>query len=247
MIFWGYSIYGWGRYFFFDYTNTERILVDLTRPVDTAAPKINIKNLLLKEVKVFDAGNDKYDFAVRVHNPNAKWKAEVRYRFLYSGQVSDVFSGFVLPGNEQVLANLGEELLRYPTGIGVEIVDVNWKRIDPHKVRNPLEFIDGRVIFDVDEVVFTPANFSRGIVIHTIEFDVHNNSVYSYWSPEFYVFYLNNQTPVGIKKIQIDKFRSGESSFIELKSLANNLRVTGVEIVPSIDVFDENVFIEPGL
>lgn len=240
IIFVGYSLYGWTKYLVFDYFSTEQLLVDLTLPPSQAYNRFAPENIQIQNVYAFDSGNDKYDFVATVINPNPRWRVKVQYRFFYGGGETKIAETYVSPAGENVLAIFGVELFSVPTNIKVEVVGMRWERISPHRIADVVKFIQERNMFDLVKVDFTQSRESKGIYTHTIEFDITNNSIYSFWLSEFYVIYLNNQSPVGARKIQVEKFESGQTRSIELKSFAGSLMVTGVHLVPAMDIFDEN-------
>lgn len=240
-----YSLYGWGRYFLYDYTNIDRSLVELTQPV-IHYENLEPRAIQLRNVQVFSAGRDTYDFMVDVVNPNRSWKAKVTYQFSFAGGVSNEITDVVYPGDGQILTAFGVSAAGFPINLRAEIKDIVWERINPHAVPDPISFTKTRVDVSVENVEFIPANQREGIVSHSIGFDVVNNSVYGYWVPTFDAVLINNQSPVGVARFEIDGFRPGDSKRIELNSLAPTLRVTDVKVLSKINVFDQAEYIPPG-
>lgn len=245
-----FSIYGWGRYLFFDYAHTNAVLSHLSRPAFNIAGqhvRFAPQELTLNQVKTYTAGVGNYDFVATMSNANMDWVAEVTYLYAYSGGTTEEHRALILPRTEQTLAVYGVDVDRFPSGVNIEITDIDWTRVDPHKVVDPESFMAAHLDVSVENVDFIPAGSISGVLSHAISFDLTNNSVYSFWSPEFTMYLLNNGTPVAVRKIQVDRFRAGETRTIDLKSFVPNLRVTGVELVPMVNVFDPTVFMEPGL
>lgn len=245
IVLWGYSLYGWGRYFFFDYTNTDRTLALLASP-PPRFPQVAPRSVQLSDIQVFQNSRDTYDFIVNLSNPNKNWRGKVTYNFTYAGGTSPSVTAEFLPGGNQILAVFGVEASSYPTNVSVNIEKVEWQRISSHIVSDPLDFLETRVNFSAENVVFVPANQRDGVITHAISFDILNNSVYGYWLPRFDVIFLNNQSPVGVQRIEVEEFRPGDIKNIELRSFAPQLRVTEIKLIPHIDVFDETEYIAPG-
>ena len=245
IVLWGYSIYGWGRYFFFDYTNTDRTLALLSSP-PPRFPQVAPRTVQLSDIQVFQNSRDTYDFMVDLSNPNKNWRGKVTYNFSFAGGKTESITCEFFPGADQILAQFGVEASGFPTNIVVNVENVQWERISSHIVADPLDLIQTRVDFSVENVAFEPANQREGIITHAINFDILNNSVYGYWLPRFDVVFLNNQSPVGLQRIEVEEFRPGERKNIELRSFAPQLRVTEIKIIPHIDVFDQTEYIAPG-
>lgn len=245
ILLWGYSIYGWGRYFFFDYTNADRTLVGLSAAPLTF-PHLAPNNVQLQNAQAFQNSSDTYDFVVEVNNPNKNWKAKVTYNFSYTGGASESISAEVFPGSKELIAQFGISSPSFPINIQAHVQNIEWERVDSHIIPDPVQFRETRLKFSHENVVFEPANESEGIVSHSISFDIVNDSVYGYWAPAFDVIFLNNQSPIGIQRIQTEAMRPADKKHIELKSFASQLRVTDVQIVPRIDIFDQTEYIAPG-
>jgi len=240
-----YSLYGWGRYFFFDYTRLDNSLVKMTSPV-IRYQNLQPQTMQVRNVQVFSVGQGRYDFMVDVINPNPSWRADVTYKFLFAGGETQEATQTVFPGDGQVLPLFGVGAPGFPINLQAQITNISWERIDAHAIPKPVAFLQTRVQVDVDNVEFTPANPTDGVVSHQISFDVTNSSVYGYWAPVFDAILLNNQQAVGIARFELEAFRPATTQQVILNSLAPSLRVTDVRLVPRIDVFDETAYIPPG-
>lgn len=240
-----FSLYGWGRYFLYDYGNIDRALLNMSAQV-THYGHLKPRPLQLRNIQVFNSGRQTYDLMVDVVNPNASWRGEVTYMFTYAGGVTEEINETIFPGDGQVLPAFGVESPGFPTNVQAQIKNIVWERIDPHVIRDPLSFMDTRLQVSVDNISFDSANQREGVVSHSIGFDITNDSVYGYWVPLFDAVLLNNQTPVGVVRFEVEGFRPGDTKRIELKSLAPTLRVTDIKVLPRIDVFDQTEYIAPG-
>lgn len=245
IVLWSYSIYGWGRYFFFDYTNADRTLAGLSRP-PISFPHLAPDPLQLKNAQAFQNSSDTYDFVVDVVNPNKNWKANVTYNFSFSGGQSEYVTSEVYPGSTGLIAQFGVSSPSFPINIQANVQNIQWERIDPHSIADPIQFKETRLKFSHENFVFTPANEKEGIIAHTINFEIINNGVYGYFVPTFDIVFLNNQSPAGIQRIQTQAMRPGDRKQVEIKSFAPQLRVTDIQIIPRIDIFNQTEYIPPG-
>jgi len=241
----GYSFYGWGRYAIFDYKNTSQILVDLTVPIQRYL-HLQPQEMQFKGVRAIASNADRFDFLANVDNPNSHWRAQVEYVFTHSGGVTATSSAIILPGSGQMIVSLGNELSGFPASVDLRITRIEWERINPHTVSDPATFIADRVMFEPGNLNFVPASEAAGVPTHSIEFDITNVSVYSFWEPKFHVLMLNNETLVGVQTIEVSEFRAGETRPIVLKSFQQNIRVNEIRLIPVVDVFDSGQYISPG-
>ncbi|PLX26745.1 hypothetical protein C0581_03930 [Candidatus Parcubacteria bacterium] len=240
----GTGLFVWGKYFIFDYTRDEINISGIAQnyvsqeQIQLHAPRA----LDTKAQRTINSAPEKYDFLLEVQNSNERWIAEVHYMFTYGNGQTDVHEAIVLPGQARHIAVYGHDLERTPTNVSFRLVDTKWKRVDPHKIYNPLEYIDQRLQFTVDNVEFTPANRSQGTGSHLVSFDISNDSLFNYWEGDFNVIYKNRGQVIAFSPLKIEQFLSGQKRSIERASFMDRLEVDAIEIEPLIDVFDLGMY-----
>lgn len=245
----GYSLIAWGNYLIFGYVEDRDMAIRQAMEIEdyeNIQALYGAADLKVSQVDVFRPAENKYDFVVEVTNPNERWLAHLSYKCVYSGGETELFQTTLLPGAKRPVIVFGHESDTYPTNVKFVIEAVDWESIDPHVVFDVEQYMAERLIFTIGNFSFTKASTAADIPSHIVEFDLYNDSAYSYWEPEFYIELLRNNSLVGVMYLLAEQFGSAEMRHIDLRSVAEQLDVDDVRITPIINVFDEDVFIEPG-
>ena len=246
IVFGGYSLYGWGKWLAIDIWNDNKMQVELTQTQipwaywrDARAPQ----PLAIAPVEITPSGENKVDFIALADNVNKHWIAAITYHFVYGAAETDPQTTRVSPGQRRALLSLGNT----NNGGAQLIVDkTEWERLNSHQIADPAAYVAERFKFGVRDVVFTPASAATGAPTHSLAFTVSNNSAYSFWLAKFTVLYLDGNQVVGVKQIEVPQFRAGESRAQEIKSLAPQLNVTNVDVIPEVNPFSASTFMAPG-
>lgn len=242
----GYSLFAWGKWISIDIWADNRMQAELTQNQipwsywrDTLAPQ----SLAIAPVQTVPSGVDKVDFLSLVDNSNQHWTARVTYHFVYGPAETDPQTTAVYPGQRRVLLGLGNT----NEGAPQLVVDkTEWERFNSHKIANAGAYLQERFNFAVTDVVFMPASAETGAPTHSLTFNLINSSAYSFWTAKFTVLYFNGEQIVGVKQIVVPQFRAGETRAQEIKSLASQLNVTGVQVIPEMDPYNPATFMAPG-
>ena len=245
----GFSFSYWFYYFSYGYFQDQRIEVEVTNSFvnyENLQPLYEAKQIQISNISVYNSVSELYDFVGQATNPNTTWAAIVTYKFKYFGGETPSVETILLPLEKRPIAYLGLEMDKYPSNPTLVIEEIDWKRIDPHLIENPRAFADERLMFSFENFHFTRASRSTGVLNHLIEFDIFNDSAYSYWEPSFYVEMISGGQTVGITYIVLDKFRTGDEEHVDFQSLVDSLDVHDIKIWPLINVFDNRVYMEVG-
>lgn len=234
----------WGEYLIIGYARDEQMIASVANTYVSRTATLNQapKNFIIEKIDTFNSAPDRYDFLVGVHNINTNWAAKLTYVFTFNGGQTEEQTTILLPGEKKLITVLGHEMSREPTGVIFQMIDTQWKRINPHYIADPKAYISHRVSFDTKNFSFTPANKSQGTGANVISFDVTNTSLFSYWQTPFTVIFTDEGTTTGLAPLTISQFKSGETRSIQLTSFADNLQVDGVILEPLINVFDNTVY-----
>lgn len=194
-------------------------------------------------LQIFQSGTDVYDFVIDATNPNEQWIAEVSYFFQYTGGQTAVEYLTLLPQTTQPLSVLGHTLSGQPRNSTFHVEQVTWKRIDPHVISDVPEYLSSRNIFTVQDVLFDDGG-QDVFGGHRLDFTVTNNSLFSYWSPSFYVSLQDGERRVGGARIQIDQFMTSTTVPIQLRIFRDDFFADSVRLYPLINFFDQDEFME---
>ncbi len=239
------GLFVWGKYLLFDYTKDEQQVAEMSQNL---VSQIEINRQAPEELNVgnqwiFNSSKNKYDLAVEITNPNSRWIAELTYRFSYSGTVTKEYTSMILPGADRFVVAFGIDAPRTPSGVSFEMVDMVWKRINPHDVNDPLVFMSQRLIFSTDEVNFISARREDSLTAHQIIFDIKNNSLFSYTEVPFIAVFTRNSRLTGFAPVLVDTFLGAETRRIEMTSFMDRLDLDDVELQPLLNVFDDGVYL----
>lgn len=243
----GYSLIVWGHYFFVGYWADQDLLQDQVNQVpnyEALQVLYSAQELVPGTTRVFASSPGKYDFVAQVLNPNERWVAFVEYSYQYAGGQTDTEVAIVLPAGETPFVLAGHEAERFPAQPTLVVHDTQWMRADPHEVPDVAAYMAARLDFSVEEMDFTGAG-ATGLA-HRLEFDLINNSAYSYREPSFYVMLYRTGDLVGVTPISLPAFRSLETHEVDLRLFTRTLAVTDVEVVPQISIFDDTAYLAPG-
>ncbi|HAT04094.1 MAG TPA: hypothetical protein DCS29_05015 [Candidatus Magasanikbacteria bacterium] len=238
------GLFVWGKYLVFDYTRDEQNISSIARSY-VSRDQIELhkpQDIIFRNQRVFMSAKDKYDFVIEATNPNDRWIATVSFLFVYSGGQTEVGETVLLPGVAQHVILFGHSSARRPTSPSFQLVDVEWKRIDPHDVSEPVTYMAQRLLFSTSKFLFAPANKSEGSGSNLITFNVANNSLFGYWDGDFNVVYKDRGQIVGFAPLRMEQFVAGSVASVELASFMDQLQVDSIELEPRINVFDKTVY-----
>lgn len=243
----GFSLFSWGKYLIVDYWQDQKTLVGQTQQFQNYTLLQNIykaKEIEVTETRVFNSSQDMYDFFAIAVNPNERWIAHIDYHFTYPNGETKMYRSTLLPGSKRPLAVFGQESESYPSQVQFVLDHVTWESINPHKISDVGLYMKERLIFNFDDFVFSPPS-KTGIDFPAISLNVYNDSAYSFWDAVFYVELLNNNQTVGYIYFSVPNFKSLEKRVIDLRYFGDNLTVTDIKIIPVVNIFDRNIFINP--
>ena len=209
-------------------------------------PMYGAKDLVVKDVDVYNSVSDLYDFVARVENPNERWVAKVTYKFAFSGGETSLATTVIPPQSARPIAFFGAAAGSYPVGARMVNEKIDWRRLNPHIDVDIKNYIAERSKFSFERFAFTPASRSAGILNNMIAFHLFNNTAYGFWDVEFYVELKDGGDTVGLIYLNVDKFKTEEKRHIDLRSFVDNLRVSDIVVWPVFDVFDGSEYMKAG-
>lgn len=243
----GYSLWGWGSYFFAGYFEDRALYAN--QPYEfinytALKPRYAAQPLSVVRPRVFDEGNNRYDMFTEVRNPNDNWLALVLYRYQFGGEVSETAAMTILPNQLQILPALGIDRPVYPVGTELQILQTRWRRVDPHTIADTTLYVDDRINFRFDNVVFARRTGTTALS-DSLTFTLTNNTSFSFWQPEFHVILFQGSEVVGVRTVTVEQFMAGEAREIDLRFSGDPVNITAIDIVPNINIFDASVFMDP--
>ena len=246
-IFWIYALIGFIDWAFVTGPK-ERANLNTTLQVKLAPgvlASIAATNVSFTEAEVASAGIGRYDFLAQVTNPNlARWWAEFDYRFVGEGVDGAMKKGFILPGETKYIVDLGVASAFRPRNVRLEVANLKYHRVPPHKISNYASWRDERFNITVSNKIFNPKSVQNGGNIASLKFTALNNPAYGYKSIGFYGLLYRGEQLISINYLTAENFTSGETRELEMQFSEGLPTITKYEVVPEFNVFDEGGYIE---
>ena len=234
-----YSTYHFINYFRAGDPN-KQILVD---NINTS-PRQLTEDLELSPISVFVSG-ERYDLAVKVKNPNAKFMATFNYCFTQGENNIFCGTGFILPGEEKYILSLGRNNLSGLSNVSFQLADIFWQRINPHQISDWDDFAAGRLnfaIFETDFAAASDSGLSDRISLNTLSFSVKNDTPFGYYEVPFNIILFSGSEIVGVNRYFVNDFIAGETRQVKISWPGNFRSVNRVEVMPELNIIDENVY-----
>ncbi|MFA5413120.1 MAG: hypothetical protein WC348_01070 [Patescibacteria group bacterium] len=243
-IFWGLGLYGLINYYFIEGPSFNLAMRELSRGVDYSAinSAIQPKGIEIGTTTIFSSGKGRYDFSGKIFNSALNWRAEFTYNFLVDGVARPDKSGFILPGEEKYLFDLGVSAGTKPRQAVLEIKNLKWQRIDAHEISDYPAWQNDHLNFPITDVKFTPAAVAESIPISRASFTVRNATAFSFWDVGFEIFLYRGSSIASINYVTLEEFRSGQNRLVEVSWFETLPSITQVKVVPEVNIFDPKVF-----
>lgn len=222
--------------------NLKTSLLIKTDPQAMAAAKA--ENLAFGEPRVYSGGVGKYDFLTEVKNSNDKWWAEFEYRFIGEGLEGQWRKTFLLPGDQKYAFDLGVDLDFRPLNVRMEMRELKYHRISPHRISNYEEWRNGRLNIEISDKLLDQSAMRAGKNVATLVFKAKNNSAYSFWSVRFYALLYRGEQLASVNYITLENFISGETREAQMSFYEGLPTITKFEILPEVNIFDEENYIK---
>ena len=243
-IFWGYTIYGILDFWLITGPKEQQALAELSAElVNPEAVTANrAEDLIVGEPEVFgEAG--KYDLAVKVGNPNAKWYVEFDYQFSGLSAEQPVRHGFALPGEEKYLISLALPEQSQPSGVAVTFKNVKWHRINAHQIPDYEKWGLDHLNFKISDKDFTTSGDK--LTFNQLNFKIRNMTAYGYYNVDVGILLFRGSNLQGVNYISLDSFIAGEERNVSLQWKDSTLSPTEVQIQPTVNVFDPTIYMAP--
>jgi hypothetical protein len=208
----------------------------------TAAQAIQVKF-----VDVILNSNGTYDVIAKIDNINKKYFSRFSYSFNINNEVIGPFYDFILPSEEKFLILLDQEFTRRPSSVKLDIGN-SWNKIDGHVIADWSAYRNNYINFEVENKVFSnpkQSNLSEKLNLSVVEFDLINNSAYSYYQVDLNILLYSRGKLVSISKYPVEKLVSGENRHINITWPGKVTRTDLIEVFPNVDIMADNVMFIP--
>lgn len=245
----GFSLISIGEYLIFGYFDERDARNGLTLKFSDYPALRSLytaEDLSFSSTEVYRSGTGKFDLITPVINRNERYKAIVEYHYTHATGSTEKRNMVVMPGEEQRLSELGLEVAGALNRATLEIDSIKWDFISPHYIKDVAKYIDLRTSFLIEEVQISDAGANSGVDLDRVQFDLTNETVYSFWDAEFLVELERGGTIQGVFLLSVPEFRAGETRQIDFRSFANIGGSGTIKLIPQFDVFDQNIYLPVG-
>lgn len=195
---------------------------------------------------IFQSGEDRYDFVTKIQNQDPNFLARVDYYYDYGSAQTPTQSVILLPNSESLAAVLGvESEVGFPRQARLIIDTIQYRRVNPHTISDPQEYINTRLNLMVSGTAYIAQNEAEGIATNGIQFSIENPTVFSYWELPIYVELIRTGQTVGVTYTNVRDFRARSVRDVELYLAQTLPFIDSIRLYPLINVFDPNVFQDP--
>lgn len=242
----GYVVFALVQHYALSYTGFRSDLQDLRNggqlaQIQAIRQSQFPQDIRVTAIRVYEAGESR-NLVATVTNPNAQWTATFDYYFQVGDGATDTRKGFIYPGESKSVIDLGVSL---PGPVQqLQIENVSWR-----KVNNFSNVYAERYDFSVENVVFTPARTSEisdQVPVSRVRFDITNNTAYNYSNPVFLILLRSGGQVAAVTTTAIEALYSGATETIEATLFQNLPQIQDVQIIPQINIFDEDVYLDIG-
>lgn len=249
---WPKFIYTFGHYIVIGMKDDQRMLVEMAQ---TSIPSHqyflakSAQNLIDSEQQLFANENNLMDFFTKVKNPNSEYIAKFNYYFQTNTQeITEKFSGYILPNEEKYFMVLGQEMNQRPSNFSIVFEDLNWERINKHKYPDWNKFYNEHVQFNINDLSFTHAKESlltEKYSLNELKFTIENDSSYNYWQTGFIILLRDkNLNIIAINKQLIEKFMAGEIRNVDVTWPGKFTSIGNVTVIPDVDITDQDNYMK---
>lgn len=230
-VIWFYLI--WQLVFFGIFYNVEnyqlRKLVFSDNPGLATITQLTPKSLQIGDPVSLASEGDRVDYFAEVSNSNTDWLATFDYVFDGNGSDGNTRSGFALPQERKYLMNLG---LDGPVS-QLNISNLKWQRIG-----NAQSVYNERYQFRIENNDFIAGSKADDPSILT--FDIINDSAFNYWQVGVQAFLYSGGNVASVNYIVLEQLKSGEKRHVQLNWSNKLPRISNIEIIPEVNIFDDN-------
>lgn len=196
--------------------------------------------------QVLNSTVGRYDFAIKVRNPNKDYYAAFNFLYLVDGTSTALQSDFILPNEEKYLQVLGYEAGNI-ANVELKILDVTWRRLNRHEIPDWAAYKNSHLNFLISEPKFyssKDSGLSEKLEMNSIDFTITNNSPFNYYLlPLNAYLYAFNQL-IGVTMVNVDRFASGELRPIRISYPGSADNVDRIEIVPNLDILNNDIYFD---
>lgn len=244
---WTYVLWGTFSYFLFGMKKDDQMIAEMIKPrlpSHNAMMNMGAIDLQIGSTYLLETGTDKNDFAAILNNPNQKYRGSLEYSLVFqSGQVKKE-KGFIMPGEKKYIMFLGVD-----KSLGqavIELNNVNWQRVNVHKIPDWEEYKRTHLSFEINNAVFSGGriDLNRGSKMNDLNFDITNKNPYNYWEVGLLIGLYRNNELVGVNRYNLREAMSGQTYQVKMSWPGILDRADSIDIQPEMDIFSDDIYMK---
>jgi hypothetical protein len=213
--------------------------------------------LLVANASVFTASG-KSDFAAEMKNPNKNFRADFTYHFSIGNQATADKRGFILPGDDKFLIDLGEKISAGGSA-ALTITEIDWHKVDRHLIPDYAKFSADRLNFGITDAKFVPAgggsNPFAGMVATPTStpasggptgettFTLTNNTGFGYKDLSFNILLMSGPELAAVNSTIISDVLPGETRQVELTWYESLPAISDTRVIPEVDIMNDGIYL----
>jgi len=187
----------------------------------------------------------KYDLIGTVVNPNQNFAARFAYRFTGGSFASKGSTGFILPGEQKLVTELGVASAARPANATLEITATTWQRIDRHIYPDWKTFVAQHLNLPVTDIVYTPSIeiVAGKSAIGKTSFTISNGTGYGYYGIRALVVMYRGSAIAAVGVTTFESLPPNESRAGEVTWYEDYGAVTTIKVFPEVDILNDASYI----
>lgn len=247
VIVWGIGLWKWGDYLIFGLTESVLLEQQASRTINYLGGHTarEAQPVQILGVSVFPNSTQKNDAVAEVTNPNKNFIVRFDYYFDFGGTKTPMRKGLLLAGETKPVVELGLDSTVYYGSGNLVLENIAWSRVDNHKIKDALTWQNNRLNFVVSDFKYVSKSSAAAGDASAVQFTLTNDTAYGYVEASFLAGLYQSDTLVGVLPFTLDKIIAGQAVLLDLRTFSPNLSVSEVRIYPLIDLYNEEVYLQP--
>lgn len=251
LITWSYSLYRWGDYLFSGLRQDKIFREQLVREGGIIHAENRATGYLtIGETTLILNADNTVDAVAQVKNTNSRGLLTFDYYFDINGQKVGAGREFVLPADSKYLLALNQPVSAQGGNATLVIENMSLQRLDSGIANRWGEYRAERLNVIVSDAMFVPgqiSGLSEKLNLGEINFTIRNTGGYGYKEARLVVILKSGSRIVGATHYYLQNFRSGDIKTVRFTWAGSAPTVNQVEIIPDINLLDENIYLRYSL
>ncbi|OGF48261.1 hypothetical protein A2533_01925 [Candidatus Falkowbacteria bacterium RIFOXYD2_FULL_35_9] len=184
------------------------------------------------------ANDTESNIVAEVSNINTSWYIpEIQYHFESNGEVTEVYTAFVLPAQIDYLMATGVKNITPNQPVTLVVDSIKWKK----QAHYP-ELKEKIYQLEVQDSKFIPASQTDVANVSNLNFSVENKGAYNFWDVYNKILLFQGSRLIYATVYPVAKLDAGEKTDSSLSIFNNISTPSKIEIYPDVDFLNPDSF-----